>query len=132
MVGLDGEKMSKSKGNLVLVSRLREDGARPDGDPAGPPGPPLPQRLAVGRGRRLAAGARLDKWRGALAKGAGAPTDQLVTDVLAALAEDLDAPTALARWSTTGPTRTDFGDDSEPGAGEVVRGLVDARLGVAL
>ena len=24
MVGLDGEKMSKSKGNLVLVSRLRE------------------------------------------------------------------------------------------------------------
>ncbi len=29
MVGLDGEKMSKSKGNLVLVSRLREHGTDP-------------------------------------------------------------------------------------------------------
>ncbi len=29
MVGLDGEKMSKSKGNLVLVSRLRAEGEEP-------------------------------------------------------------------------------------------------------
>ena len=29
MVGLDGEKMSKSKGNLVFVSRLRDDGHDP-------------------------------------------------------------------------------------------------------
>ena len=29
MVGLDGEKMSKSKGNLVLVSTLREEGTDP-------------------------------------------------------------------------------------------------------
>ena len=29
MVGLDGEKMSKSKGNLVLVSKLRERGVDP-------------------------------------------------------------------------------------------------------
>ncbi|SCE31209.1 L-cysteine:1D-myo-inositol 2-amino-2-deoxy-alpha-D-glucopyranoside ligase, partial [Streptomyces sp. SolWspMP-sol7th] len=29
MVGLDGEKMSKSKGNLVFVSRLRKDGVDP-------------------------------------------------------------------------------------------------------
>ena len=29
MVGLDGEKMSKSRGNLVFVSRLREDGVDP-------------------------------------------------------------------------------------------------------
>ena len=29
MVGLDGEKMSKSKGNLVFVSRLRADGRDP-------------------------------------------------------------------------------------------------------
>ena len=35
MVGYDGEKMSKSKGNLVLVSTLRAAGRRPDGDPAG-------------------------------------------------------------------------------------------------
>ena len=29
MVGLDGEKMSKSKGNLVLVSELRARGVDP-------------------------------------------------------------------------------------------------------
>ena len=29
MIGLDGEKMSKSRGNLVLVSRLREAGTDP-------------------------------------------------------------------------------------------------------
>src|SRR5205823_14684983 len=29
MIGLDGEKMSKSKGNLVFVSRLRGDGVDP-------------------------------------------------------------------------------------------------------
>ena len=29
MIGLDGEKMSKSRGNLVFVSRLRADGVDP-------------------------------------------------------------------------------------------------------
>jgi L-cysteine:1D-myo-inositol 2-amino-2-deoxy-alpha-D-glucopyranoside ligase len=29
MVGLDGEKMSKSRGNLVFVSRLRREGVDP-------------------------------------------------------------------------------------------------------
>ena len=131
MVGLDGEKMSKSKGNLVLVSKLRESGLDPM----------VIRLVLLGHHYRSdwqwdeadvsAAGARLDKWRSAVAKGAGAPTAQVVTDVLAALAEDLDAPTALRlvdHWANA----TDFGDDSEPGAGEVIRRLVDASLGVAL
>jgi L-cysteine:1D-myo-inositol 2-amino-2-deoxy-alpha-D-glucopyranoside ligase len=78
-----------------------------------------------------AAGARLDKWRSAVAKPAGAPTEHLVTDVLTALATDLDAPFALRlidHWANT----TDFGDASEPGAGDVVRALVEAALGVRL
>ncbi len=53
----------------------------------------------------------------------------MVSDVLAALAEDLDAPTALRvidHWADA----TDFGDDTEPDAGEVIRQLVDAALGV--
>jgi L-cysteine:1D-myo-inositol 2-amino-2-deoxy-alpha-D-glucopyranoside ligase len=131
MVGLDGEKMSKSKGNLVLVSKLREDGLDPM----------VIRLILLGHHYRSdwqwdeadvsAAGARLDKWRSAVAKGAGVPTDRLVTDVLAALAEDLDAPTALRlvdHWANA----TDFGDATELGAGEVVRGLVDAALGVEL
>ncbi len=131
MVGLDGEKMSKSKGNLVLVSRLREDGLDPM----------VIRLVLLGHHYRsdwqwdeadvAAAGARLDKWRSAVARGAGAPTAALVTGVLALLAEDLDAPTALREidhWADS----TDFGDQTEPGAGEVVRALVDAALGVRL
>ena len=80
--------------------RARLQGARerprPDGDPSGPAPAPLSRGLAVERGRRLGpAGARLDKWRSAVAKGAGAPTAYVVTDVLTALANDLDAPFAL-------------------------------------
>ncbi len=131
MVGLDGEKMSKSKGNLVLVSALRESGL----DPV------VIRLVLLGHHYRddwqwddadvAAAGARLDKWRGAVAAGAGASTTHLVTDVLAALANDLDAPYALRlldHWANT----TDFGDQSEPGAGETVRLLVDAALGIRL
>ena len=51
MVGLDGEKMSKSLGNLVFVSRLRGRRRGPDGRPAGAAGSPLPRRLGVDRAR---------------------------------------------------------------------------------
>ncbi len=131
MVGLDGEKMSKSKGNLVLVSRLRESGLDPM----------VIRLVLLGHHYRddwhwddadvAAAGARLDKWRGAVSRPAGAPTGAVVQDVLAALANDLDAPFALRlldHWANS----TDFGDDSEPGAGDVIRTLVDAALGIRL
>ena len=131
MVGLDGQKMSKSRGNLVLVSRLREAGIDP-----------MVLRLVLlGHHYRRdwqwddaevdAARSRLETWRRAASAEAGAPTGHLVTDVLTALATDLDAPFALRlldHWAAT----TEFGDDSEPGAGEVVRSLVDSALGVAL
>jgi hypothetical protein len=48
--------------------------------------------------------------------------------VLAALANDLDAPAALAvlgEWASSD-------DTSEPGAGAVIRTLTDAALGVLL
>ena len=53
MVAYDGEKMSKSRGNLVFVSAAAPQRRRPDGDPAEPAAPPLPQRLGVGRRRAL-------------------------------------------------------------------------------
>jgi L-cysteine:1D-myo-inositol 2-amino-2-deoxy-alpha-D-glucopyranoside ligase len=131
MVGLDGQKMSKSKGNLVLVSKLREAGLDPM----------VIRLVLLGHHYRSdwqwdeadvsAAGARLDKWRGATAKGTGAATTHVVTDVLTALATDLDAPFALRlidHWANA----TDFGDDTEPGAGDVIRKLVDGVLGVQL
>jgi L-cysteine:1D-myo-inositol 2-amino-2-deoxy-alpha-D-glucopyranoside ligase len=52
----------------------------------------------------------------------------VVEAVLSALATDLDAPAALAvleEWASSD-------DTSEPGAGAVIRNVVDAALGVAL
>ena len=131
MVGLDGEKMSKSKGNLVLVSTLRESGLDP-----------MVIRLLLlahhyrtdwmwDEAEVTAAADRLDRWRAAVSRGAGAATAEVARQVLGALADDLDAPTALRaldRWAE----ETEAGDSAEQGAGERIRQLADAALGVAL
>ena len=131
MVGYQGEKMSKSKGNLVLVSKLREDGVDP-----------MAIRLALLRHHYRdtwewtdadlsSAEDLLATLREAVAAGDGAPTSGLVEKVHSALATDLDAPTAVTAprdwaWATRD------GDRSEPGAGDVVRRLADASLGLLL
>jgi L-cysteine:1D-myo-inositol 2-amino-2-deoxy-alpha-D-glucopyranoside ligase len=96
MIGLDGEKMSKSKGNLVFVSRLRGDGVDP-----------MAVRLALmsthyrsDRGwtdEMLKGGERrLALWRAAAAAPAGPSGDAMLASVRAALADDLDTPRALS------------------------------------
>ena len=50
MVSYEGEKMSKSLGNLVFVERPAE-GGRPAGDPSRAHAPPLPRRVRVVRHR---------------------------------------------------------------------------------
>lgn len=131
MVGYDGEKMSKSRGNLVFVSALR----RGDIDP-------MAIRLVLLRhhyrsdwewvdGELFDAVDRLDEWRTALAADAGAPAEPVVSAVLAALANDLDAPAATAAvdaWVDA----TNGGDRSDSSAGATIRPLVDAALGLAL
>jgi L-cysteine:1D-myo-inositol 2-amino-2-deoxy-alpha-D-glucopyranoside ligase len=135
MVAYDGEKMSKSKGNLVFVSQLRNS----DVDP-------MAIRLTLLRHHYRSdwewtddqlweSVDMLDRWRLALAVGAGAPAGPVVDKVLAALAEDLDAPAAVAvieAWAaatlgTDGPA-----DTGDPEAGSTVRALLDAALGLAL
>jgi L-cysteine:1D-myo-inositol 2-amino-2-deoxy-alpha-D-glucopyranoside ligase len=138
MVRLDGEKMSKSQGNLVFVSRLIAGGTDP-----------MVIRLAVlahhyrqdwdwTDAGLAAAQARLDRWRAAVAAASAVPGPPATsatsgTGVLAAvrerLADDLDAPGALAAvdaWADAvlaAPGGTD---------GPLVRDTVDALLGVAL
>ena len=91
MIGLDGEKMSKSKGNLVLVSNLRMTGTNP-----------MAIRLALLAGHYrndrdwteellLAAEARLGKWRQA----ASVDVSDAIKDIRDALRNDLDTPSAL-------------------------------------
>jgi L-cysteine:1D-myo-inositol 2-amino-2-deoxy-alpha-D-glucopyranoside ligase len=132
MVGLDGEKMSKSKGNLVLVSKLRAAGEEP-----------AAIRLAILAHHYRSdwswtdegftdAKQRLGRWRSALAAapaGSGAP---LLEDMRSALGNDLDAPAALAavdRWADLAQA-----GQAEPSTADeaLVRDAVDALLGVEL
>ena len=129
MVGLDGEKMSKSKGNLVLVSALRRDGVDP-----------MAIRLALlGQHYRepwdwtdeILQGAvdRLSRWRAAVAADRqtgdeGQPVP-VVAEIRAALADDLNAPAALRsvdEWVRTGAA----------GDRRAVAAAIDALLGVTL
>lgn len=141
MVGYQGQKMSKSLGNLVLVSQLRERGVDPRA-----------VRLAIlahhyasdweWTEAELAAGVeRLELWRLATSGNGGPPAAGLLAEVRAALAEDLDAPRALAavdawaRRCLAGPEDGGAWDVSDPevaGAPGVVARAVDALLGVRL
>lgn len=127
MVGFEGEKMSKSKGNLVLVSALRADGLDP-----------MAIRLALLAHHYrsdwewfdteiITAKARLAAWRAGVDRTSTAPAAPVVAALRSALADDLDAPAALAAvdaWAE------ESGDD--PAAAGQVRLAVDALLGVAL
>lgn len=131
MVGYEGEKMSKSKGNLVLVSRLRADGVDP-----------MAIRLVLlARHYRRdweytpdlleAAQARLERWREALSVNLGADATATIAAVRAAVADDLDTPGALAAvdaWADT--TLAGAWDDA--GAPGLVSRTVDALLGIRL
>jgi len=131
MVGLDGEKMSKSRGNLELVSRLRARGVDPMA---------IRWELLTHHYRSdwewdndllEVSAAELDEVRTAVSKAAGASTAAVVTEVLAALADDLDAARALEALSDWAEA-THQGDASEPAAGSVIQALADAALGLAL
>jgi L-cysteine:1D-myo-inositol 2-amino-2-deoxy-alpha-D-glucopyranoside ligase len=131
MVGLDGEKMSKSKGNLVLVSRLREQGVDP-----------MAVRLVLlahhyrsdwswTDADLAAAQERLARWRDAVSRQGGPSADVVLERVRERMSDDLDAPGALAavdRWVAEQLTR---GGDDEGAPGVVAR-TVDALLGVRL
>ncbi|HYN30692.1 MAG TPA: cysteine--1-D-myo-inosityl 2-amino-2-deoxy-alpha-D-glucopyranoside ligase [Dermatophilaceae bacterium] len=131
MVGYRGEKMSKSQGNLVLVSRLRAQGV----DPA------VVRMVLLEHHYRSdwdfteaqleSAADRLACWRAALSLAGAPPADLLLDRVREALADDLDTPRALALvddWATAAVRRG--GRDAEaPG---LVSRMVDALLGVRL
>ncbi len=124
MVGLDGAKMSKSLGNLVLVSRLREQGHDP-----------MAVRLALLAHHYrsdwswkdddlTSAEQRLAHWREAVATGASGDASSVVAEVRAGLADDLDTPRALAA--------VDAWAAGEGTGADQVAAACDALLGVAL
>jgi L-cysteine:1D-myo-inositol 2-amino-2-deoxy-alpha-D-glucopyranoside ligase len=129
MIGLDGEKMSKSRGNLVFVSKLRAQDVDPNA-----------VRLALLAGHYRAdrawtadllatAEARLARWRAAVALPVAPPADDMVARLRTHLADDLDTPAALAAvdaWASEALERR----GREAGAPVLARTAMDALLGV--
>jgi len=123
MIGLEGEKMSKSKGNLVFVSRLLHQGVDP-----------MAMRLGLLAGHYradrawsddvlMAAEERLDRWRKAAVRD-GSDAPDVIEAIRDGLADDLDTPSVLAQldaWAAND------GID-----GSTVADAVDALLGVRL
>lgn len=125
MVSLDGEKMSKSLGNLIFVSKLRIQGIEP-----------MAIRLVLLShhyrsdwewfdSELSTAQTRLEAWRAAFDKPLGAQSP--IVEVLDAMSNDLDTPAALKAVD-------DWAKETLSGAevestGEVAR-VVDAILGI--
>ncbi len=127
MVGLDGKKMSKSLGNLVFVSKLRQQGVDP-----------MAIRLTILSNHyrsdwewfdsNLTKGIeRLAQWRSALSQPSGVA--DISVDIAAALADDLNTPKALRlvdAWvaaSLAQPTDDDVSSKS-------MARTIDALLGI--
>ncbi|WP_132123479.1 cysteine--1-D-myo-inosityl 2-amino-2-deoxy-alpha-D-glucopyranoside ligase [Actinocrispum wychmicini] len=131
MIGLDGEKMSKSRGNLVFVSRLRADQIDP-----------MAVRLALLAGHYrtdrpwtnnlLEAGlTRLGRWRDAALLETGPDATDTIARLRDHLSNDLDTPNALLAidaWANDALA----GRGKDPDAPVVLRDAVDALLGVDL
>ncbi len=131
MVALDGQKMSKSKGNLELVSRLRHAGADP-----------MAVRLALLDNHYRSnwewdasllekAQERLELWRSVVNNGTALPAAGLIDQMRAALRNDLDSPSALKgvdAW-VAGSLAIDSDDT---GAIPDMIVAIDALLGVKL
>jgi L-cysteine:1D-myo-inositol 2-amino-2-deoxy-alpha-D-glucopyranoside ligase len=131
MVGLDGAKMSKSKGNLVLVSALREAGVDPMAIRLALLSQPYRADWMWTEAVLTAAVERLDRWREAARLDAALNADQVVAAVRAALAHDLDAPAALAAVDAWAGASTAIDGDDAAAPSRVAQ-AVDALLGVKL
>ncbi|GAB03738.1 cysteine--1-D-myo-inosityl 2-amino-2-deoxy-alpha-D-glucopyranoside ligase [Gordonia amarae] len=130
MIGLDGEKMSKSLGNLVLVSKLRQQGV----DVAAVRLGLLEHHYRTDRmwtDEVLERGqARLTRWRTALAAPAGPDTAPVIERVRQHLADDLNTPKALdAVDAWCADVETGIGTSASAPADLAV--AVDALLGIS-
>lgn len=137
MVGLHGAKMSKSRGNLVFVSRLREQGI----DPAA-------IRLALLAHHYRSdwdwshedlqhALSRIAAWREAVNATALPAGEPVLAAMRERLADDLDTPGALAavdRWveEAVGGIGPATGTSEAADEGRLVSDAVSALLGVML
>ena len=129
MIGLDGEKMSKSKGNLVFVSKLVAAGRDP-----------MAIRWALMKDHYrqdrmwtdellVAAESELIALRSCLAQDDVAPTSDLIEKIVDALSDDLNTKGVISVLNTW-VERTQAGDTG--GDAQSLVGALDALLGIKL
>ena len=129
MIGFDGEKMSKSKGNLVFVSTLIKDGV----DPMVIRWGLLSGHFQVDREWDVdllkTAQSEVALVRSSLSRSDVSPSDLLIKDLVNAVANNLDTPFALKRL-------VEWAQDSHanPSVNEsgLVSRAIDSLLGLAL
>ena len=129
MIGLDGEKMSKSKGNLVFVSKLLSDGVDP-----------MVIRWALLSGHYqddrqwsgqllIKAENEVNQIRVALAQSEVTDPTQMINDIVSDISNNLDTPNALKRLLNWSLKSNSDGNVNQSGA---VSRAIDALLGLAL
>lgn len=129
MIGLDGEKMSKSKGNLVFVSQLVASGVDP-----------MAIRWALManhyRSDRMWTNELLHEaqrqwvyFKAAIKQADAAPTDAVIDKIIYALSDDLNTPEVvkiLNQWSSETLT------DGKGGSTQELLDVCDALLGITV
>jgi L-cysteine:1D-myo-inositol 2-amino-2-deoxy-alpha-D-glucopyranoside ligase len=131
MIGWDGNKMSKSLGNLVLVSQLRADGIEPAAIRLGLLAAHYRSDRSWSAAVLADAQARLGRWRQAVAQPSGPDAADVIARVRRYLADDLDTPKALAALDGWTTDALEYGGrDVEAPA--LVRTSIDALLGIEL
>ena len=129
MVGLDGEKMSKSKGNLVFVSKLLAQGV----DPMILRHALLSESYSEDRmwsdEALKQSEERVAKLRSALSRIECAPTDDVIKTISQNIATDLNTPVALDLLDTWALDTVN--GDIGGSVGELSR-FIDGALGLAL
>lgn len=129
MIGLDGEKMSKSKGNLVFVSKLIRSGINPMAIRWALMGHRYSSDLMWSQSLIEIAQREIEALQRALSKSEVAPTESIIQEIIDALSDDLDTPRVketINKW-----VRDSESGESGGNAGELSRAL-DSLLGIAL
>jgi L-cysteine:1D-myo-inositol 2-amino-2-deoxy-alpha-D-glucopyranoside ligase len=129
MVGLDGQKMSKSLGNLVFVSKLIAQGIDPMAIRWALMGHGYQSDLMWKEELITQAQTEIEKLRKALSRVDVAPTSDLIQSICNLLSRNLDTPAILVligQWISATESGATGGE-----AGELSRAL-DTLLGLAL
>jgi L-cysteine:1D-myo-inositol 2-amino-2-deoxy-alpha-D-glucopyranoside ligase len=135
MIGLDGEKMSKSKGNLKFVSVMRNAGIEP-----------LALRVALLSGHYRSdrpwsdqlltqSQNRIALWREAMSSPYGGDVTNLIKKIAERLSDDLDTPSAFAlidSWAKNRIGNLSSTDQEETNEIGQLSRFLDAALGIAL